>query len=117
MAGKKKPRKPTGITGPTKLSAGPEGATTEFQQLRFPSDKEAVEELVAQGFVRAMSSRSDLGFSIQGYAQNPQDDFDFQLQTPDGLRYARLLRGFDPESLRHNKVHNLDPRAWKSDAD
>ena len=37
---KDKPKKPTGVNGPVKMSVGPGGAQTEFQPIEFPRTKE-----------------------------------------------------------------------------
>ncbi len=67
---KKKPKKPTGVTGPVRLS----GAGSEFLPLQFPSTKEGIEDFIAEGFVR--SARAT-GADISLGPHMETDDLDF----------------------------------------
>ena len=70
------------------MSAGPQGASAEFQQFAFPTAKEEIEDLVVRGFLRA--GESLLPFHVESYVPNKQDDFDFDLVTSKGRRSVEL---------------------------
>jgi hypothetical protein len=88
-------RKPTGITGPVRLTAGPAGSgTVEFQQLQFPADKAATEKMVAEGFVSAigaMPANSGQALKITDLVQNGENDFDFSLTIEGVASYLELV--------------------------
>jgi hypothetical protein len=88
MSNRQKPNKPTGETGPTLISFGPQGVKSEFQQLAFPKQKEAVEALIIQGFLRTAGAL--LPFHIESCTPNQQDDFDFSLTTSAGPKNVEL---------------------------
>lgn len=81
-------RKPTGDTGPVRMSMGPQGGTAEFQRLAFPTQKEDIEALIARGFLRAAEPL--LPFRVLSHSQNKQDDFDFDVATSSGQKHLEL---------------------------
>ena len=89
MAKKRKPSKPTGESGPVFMSAGPQGAAAQFQQLAFPTAKEEIAALVVHGFVKA--AESILPFRVESYGLNKQDDFDFDVNTTAGPKSLELV--------------------------
>jgi hypothetical protein len=88
MTKRRKPKKPTGETGPVLISAGAAGARASFQQLAFPTRKEDIEGLIMRGFIPAAGTL--LPFRVQSYVPNMQDDFDFNLITSAGPKSVEL---------------------------
>ena len=86
-----KPKKPTGITGPVYVSFEGVRPTSTFMPFDFPTSKDEVESVVAQGFLTVAVRQSLLSFAVNRLAKNPTDDYDFTLHTSAGLRYLELL--------------------------
>lgn len=86
------PRKPTGTTGPLQVSA--EGA--EFLQLEFPKTKEEIETFIVEAFVRNSGS---MPLQISDWKQNPQNDFDFSVETSEGPKFLELMEIAPLENL------------------
>ena len=80
---KKQPCKPVGISGPTLISNGPNGAKAEFIKLQFPNTKEEIEHFIVKGFLRTAQQSGLLSSQGITIGQNKQDDFDFHLNWTD----------------------------------
>jgi hypothetical protein len=89
MANDEKPRKPTDKSGQTRMSAGPTGASAEFQPLAFPTNKSEIEDLIVRLFIPA--SARWLPFRVDSYSPNEEKDFDFSLATSAGPKTLDLV--------------------------
>lgn len=106
----KKPRKPTGISGSTKVDFSLEEVVIEPQPLQFPSMKEEIEELMVQGFLN-VGLKESLILEPINYRQNKQDDFDFTLETIEGKKALELMEIAPLEHLRGQ--YNQAPEQYK----
>lgn len=86
-----KPQKPTGTSGPIKLTTGPTGGEAEFLPISFPRIKGDIEYFVARGFLNTMRSQGILHTAIESLIRSELDDFDFKAVTSGGLRYIELM--------------------------
>ncbi len=84
------PRKPTGEVGPFSLTFNGGTAVVQSHFIQFPPTKEAVEDLVAEGFL-AQARREAILPTSSRIHRNAVDDFDFTLETPSSLRYLELM--------------------------
>lgn len=83
-------RKPTGDTGHVRISGSRD--KPDFIRVPFPTTKENIETYVARPFVQAAAHHGFLPFIVDGEPkQNAIDDFDFTLQTSEGLKYLELM--------------------------
>ena len=94
-----KPRKPTGTTGPVKVTMSSEGPSVAFERLPFPRTKEEVEAVIVSGFLRSAQSCGWLPSTAQ-VKQNPQDDFDFTLTGCGNGKHLELMEIAPLEHLR-----------------
>lgn len=83
----KSPQKPTGVIGYTILSES--GA--DFQQIDFPKTKEEIEKFIAESFVRDNNALPLQTLQITECTQNPQNDFDFMIETSEGQKFLELM--------------------------
>ncbi len=88
------PKKPTGSTGPMKVTTSVEGTKDEFQQLPFPHGKDEIENLIVKGFLKTLPGNAIMP------SKNEQDDFDFTLSTPSGKKQLELMEIAPLEHLR-----------------
>jgi len=102
----KKVNKPTGFTGPVKVTITPGNTELEFQKFQFPIHKEEIEEIVVKGFIRTINKIGDL--SVQKYEQNEQNDLDFNLYTNGGLKLLELMEVAPLEHLQGSYDKALD---------
>jgi hypothetical protein len=96
---RRKPHKPTGVSGSTKIDFSPEKILIEPQPIQFPTVKEEIEELMVQGFLNVVSKEKLIQEPIN-YEQNKQDDFDFTLETIEGKKALELMEIAPLEHLR-----------------
>jgi hypothetical protein len=79
------PNKPTGTIGVIKITAGPGKAQLEFDKVPFPKKKDEIEALIVNGFLKSMANGSSAWQNGMQASQNPEDDFDFILNFPNGV--------------------------------
>ena len=80
MSQANEPRKPTGESGVTKVSTGPEGARAEFERLEFPRTKDQIERFIVSNFLRLAPSMGVFPYANCAAYQNPESDLDFTLK-------------------------------------
>jgi hypothetical protein len=84
----KKPRKPTGTSGPNKITAG---SDPEFVRLKFPETKAEIEELMLSGAITAAKARNIDVYSLtEDPRHNDENNFDFDLPTSRGVEHLDL---------------------------
>ena len=89
----RKHRKPTGITGPTRV--GPDGV--RFLQIPFPETKDEIEQFVVASFSREALPG---GLTIRSKHQNRENDLDFAIKTNKGGKFLELMEVAPLENLR-----------------
>jgi len=89
----RKQRKPTGITGPTRV--GPDGV--EFLQLAFPTTKDEIEQFIVATFG---CEPLPGGLTIRSRHQNRENDLDFSIKTSLGSMFLELMEIAPLENLR-----------------
>lgn len=87
-------RKPTGKIGQTLLSS----EKVDFEPIPFPNSKQEIEKFIGRVFLQ--NSDKLLPFKLIGYGLNDIDDFDFNLNTSEGLKYLELMEIAPLEHLR-----------------
>jgi hypothetical protein len=75
------PRKPTGNIGPFRVTNAPGGPTAEWLKIQFSTQKEEIEKFFLDLFVSEMGKG---GARILKAEKNPENDFDFTLELPNG---------------------------------
>jgi len=84
----KKSKKPTGTSGPTRITAG---IGPEFLPLRYPDTKAEIEQLMMSGALTSAKARGIEVYSLTGEpSQNDENNFDFDLPTVRGTEYLDL---------------------------
>jgi hypothetical protein len=74
-----KPKKPTGFIGPLSVTFGPTGGIGRRDKVKFPTDKESIEQLVVEMWASAMRRAGAMIFEI---IRNKPNDRDFTLVLP-----------------------------------
>ena len=97
-------KKPTGAIGPTCISA--RGA--EFLPIAFPRVKEEIEKFIVQGFVKNAGA---VPLAILSHKQNLQNDFDFTIETTEGIKFLELMEIAPLENLRG--AYEMAPSSYK----
>ena len=112
MSHANEPRKPTGESGVTKISTGPDGARAEFEQLEFPKTKDQIEKLIVSNFLRLAPSTGVFSFPDCAVEQNPESDLDFTLKCDD--KKARKLELMEVAPLEHLRgSYEAAPTSYK----
>ncbi len=109
---KRKPHKPTGTRGQTKITIGSDGVRVEFQPIPFPRTQKEIEAFIVDGFLRVARQQGILQTSSLHARQNELDDFDFSLTTPSGNKYLELMEIAPLEHLGGS--HAKAPNSYKS---
>jgi len=86
-----KPQKPTGTSGPIRLTTGLNGGQAEFVQLSWPKTKGDIEDFIVRGFLNTANKQGILHASIESLKRNALDDFDFTVTTASGPGYIELM--------------------------
>ncbi|HUK10765.1 MAG TPA: hypothetical protein VLX09_23035 [Stellaceae bacterium] len=84
------PKKPTGRVGPIQVTITEGRADLRWENVKFPTEKKDIEQLVVNQFMAAMSRT---GAQIKA-SQNSEDDLDFTLILPGGKIKLELREAF-----------------------
>jgi hypothetical protein len=84
------PRKPRGINGPVRITAG--GPPPEFMPNSLPAAKSGIEKMMVDGALSAQRALSLDIWSLDGEPkQLEEDSFDFELPTKQGIQHLDLV--------------------------
>jgi hypothetical protein len=75
------PTKPTGETGPLRVTATRDTATLDWEKTKFSSKKNEIEDAIITLFVDAMRKT---GATIHSVERNQESDLDYRLRLPGG---------------------------------
>jgi hypothetical protein len=98
------PRKNTGETGPTRVTAGPEGMRAEIVHTALPSGKEELERFFATRFTEQFNAAKPLSgdIVITDLSQNDTADLDFKI-TCAAAEYLELAE-LNPRSEEFGRI-------------
>lgn len=96
-------KKPAGTLGVNRVDMGPDGTPSHtFERFPFPSEKEAIEVMMARDFIESMH-RQMASFGVPWIMsdpwQNSQDDFDFTISLPNNRTASLELMEIAPLEL------------------
>jgi len=96
-------KKPSGKIGTYKVQFDKGGVPRgSFEQVKFSEKKEEIEEYVVSRFIysaeKALATQGER-FIVSNPVPNQLDDFDFDVETPQGSAYLELMEAAPLETL------------------
>jgi hypothetical protein len=105
---RKRTRKPTGQTGPIRVSEG----EISWEKIKLSQAKEEIEMYFAKRFVANEKVLQQTPFRFLGEPiPNQQNDLDFRIRTANGFKYMELMEAAPLESLMGG--YEIAPSSYK----
>ncbi|MHA6883084.1 hypothetical protein [Ralstonia pseudosolanacearum] len=86
-------RKPSGVTGPVRVTVGPDGAHLEHEKIQWPTDQKEIERKILGYFVREFEKT---GATILSVKDGGTEELDFLLELPGGSAHLELMEAVVP---------------------
>lgn len=82
---KRRPKKPTGIAGVTRITVGPKGTSIERVPVGFPDSKVEIEEFIVRSFERDVKADPSASAWYGTIERNEENDLDFDVTSQKGV--------------------------------
>lgn len=87
-------RKPTGVTGPVRVTATPSGPRLDHLTIRWPTDQKAIERKILDYFLRFLAERKIV---VSRVIDGGTEELDFLVEYPGGKAHLELMEAVLPE--------------------
>ncbi|MFS2107887.1 hypothetical protein [Ralstonia sp. Ralssp135] len=86
-------RKPSGVTGPVRMSVGPEGPRLDHITIQWPADQKGIERKILEYLLRDWKKN---GVPLPKVTDGGTEELDFLLEYPRGKAHMELMEAVVP---------------------